>query len=118
MKSAGLSGGITQVRGFLMPVYEYECRKCAKRFEVARGFHETGGGVCPDCGRKGQRIYSVPPLLFKGSGFYVTDHRKKTGQPDEGKPAAKGDAKPAGDAGPGKAEKPAKSKPEPKVDAD
>lgn len=72
-----------------MPVYEYECRKCAKRFEVERGFHETGGGKCPACGREGQRVYHAPPLLFKGSGFYITDHRKKTGDGEEGESKAR-----------------------------
>ena len=60
-----------------MPIYEYECGKCAARFEVKRGFHEEGGGCCPKCGGEGRQIYSPAPLIFKGSGFYVTDHRKK-----------------------------------------
>ncbi|RJO60503.1 MAG: zinc ribbon domain-containing protein [Dehalococcoidia bacterium] len=60
-----------------MPIYEYECSKCKSRFEVKRGFHEEGGGCCPHCGGEGRQIYSPAPLIFKGSGFYVTDHRKK-----------------------------------------
>jgi putative FmdB family regulatory protein len=60
-----------------MPIYEYECAKCASRFEVKRGFHEEGGDCCPHCGGKGCQIFSPSPIIFKGSGFYVTDHRKK-----------------------------------------
>ncbi len=60
-----------------MPTYEYECSKCSLRFEVKRGFHETGGDCCPQCGGEGRQIYLPAPLIFKGSGFYVTDHRKK-----------------------------------------
>jgi putative FmdB family regulatory protein len=60
-----------------MPTYDYECEKCAKKFEVKRGFHETGDVLCPKCKGKARRVYSAPPLIFKGSGFYVTDHRKK-----------------------------------------
>jgi putative FmdB family regulatory protein len=59
-----------------MPVYEYECDKCAVRFEVKRGFHETGGNVCPECGGEGRQIFFATPLHFKGSGFYCTENRK------------------------------------------
>ena len=58
-----------------MPVYEYDCMKCLSRFEVTRGFHETGGNSCPKCGAEGRRIYFSPHLVFKGPGFYVTDSR-------------------------------------------
>jgi len=58
-----------------MPVYEYECLRCSSTFEVKRGFHETGGNLCPKCGTEGRRIYFAPPLIFKGPGFYVTDSR-------------------------------------------
>ncbi len=100
-----------------MPVYEYECKKCAKRFEVVRSFHEKGSGKCPTCGLEGQRIYTAPPLLFKGSGFYVTDHRKKSG-PEEGSTPSTESAtssKGRGDSGGKKAGKP---KPKLKVDID
>jgi len=60
-----------------MPIYDYECKECKKQFEIQRGFHEEGDVFCPECSGKGQRIYTPPPLIFKGSGFYVTDHRKK-----------------------------------------
>lgn len=60
-----------------MPVYEYECKRCASRYEVKRGIHETGGSECPKCGGEGLQIFFPAPLHFKGSGFYVTDSRKK-----------------------------------------
>ncbi len=59
-----------------MPVYEYECDKCAVKFEVKRGFHETGGNVCPECGGEGRQVFFAAPLHFKGSGFYCTENRK------------------------------------------
>jgi putative FmdB family regulatory protein len=74
-----------------MPIYEYECQKCKKQFEIQRGFHEEGAVCCPQCGEEGQRIYTPPPLIFKGSGFYVTDHKKKEERPAEGQ-AAKSEA--------------------------
>lgn len=87
-----------------MPVYEYECDKCAVRFEVKRGFHETGGNVCPKCGGGGRQIFFAAPLHFKGSGFYCTENRKgkdteaeamKTAGEAAAKPSAADAAKPA-----------------------
>ena len=95
-----------------MPTYEYECKKCAKRFEVVRGFNEKDGGTCPTCSREGHRIYAAPPLLFKGSGFYITDSRKKSGHSEEG-------GAPTPDSGKSGAEKPGKTeKPKPKLKVD
>lgn len=81
-----------------MPTYEYECNRCSFRFEVKRSFTESGGNACPVCGSEGRQIYLPTPLLFKGSGFYITDSRKKGDhhedgsqltKPDIGQPAAK-----------------------------
>lgn len=83
-----------------MPVYEYECAQCNKRFEITRGFSEEGQVCCPRCGKEACRIYTAPPLIFKGSGFYITDSRKKA---EEAKPAASVAEKPAKEPG---AEKP------------
>jgi len=59
-----------------MPVYEYECEKCAYRFELKRRFDEdTGSPCCPKCQGKVRQLFSPSGILFKGSGFYVTDSR-------------------------------------------
>ncbi|UCG54261.1 MAG: hypothetical protein JSV32_06640 [Dehalococcoidia bacterium] len=59
-----------------MPIYEYECEKCACRFELKRRFEEDGGSpCCPKCQGSARRIFSLPVILFKGSGFYVNDSR-------------------------------------------
>lgn len=102
-----------------MPIYEYECTKCKSRFEVKRGFHETGGGCCPQCGGEGRQIYSPAPLIFKGSGFYVTDHRKKDDKATDREQAVKAEAeKPAKKDDAVKAEtKPSTDKPSPKTEA-
>jgi len=79
-----------------MPIYEYECSKCSARFEVTRGFHEEGGNCCPRCGGEGRQIFLPTPIIFKGSGFYVTDHRKKDDKATDREPSAKPEAeKPA-----------------------
>jgi putative FmdB family regulatory protein len=59
-----------------MPIYEYECEKCHSRFELKRSFGEDGGANCPECRGKACRIFTSVPVIFKGSGFYVTDNKK------------------------------------------
>jgi putative FmdB family regulatory protein len=59
-----------------MPTYEYECKKCHSRFELKRSFGEDGGATCPECSGKAGRIFTSVPVIFKGSGFYVTDNKK------------------------------------------
>jgi putative FmdB family regulatory protein len=59
-----------------MPIYEYECEKCHSRFELKRSFGEDGEANCPKCRNKACRIFTSVPVIFKGSGFYVTDSKK------------------------------------------
>jgi len=59
-----------------MPIYEYECGKCRLRFELRKRFGDDGGAPCPQCGREASRLFSPVPIIFKVSGFYVTDSRK------------------------------------------
>ncbi len=70
-----------------MPIYEYECEKCACRFELKRRFDEDAGSPrCPQCQGKVRRLFSPPVILFKGSGFYVTDSRNdRNWRSDKGK---------------------------------
>ncbi len=70
-----------------MPIYEYECEKCACRFELKRRFDEDGGSpCCPQCQGKVRRIFSPAVILFTGSGFYVTDSRNdRNWRSEEGK---------------------------------
>ncbi|MBN1693183.1 MAG: hypothetical protein JW845_06475 [Dehalococcoidales bacterium] len=60
-----------------MPIYEYECTHCQHRFELRQGFHDKPQAECPRCNKKARRVFHPAPIIFKGSGFYVTDHRKK-----------------------------------------
>ena len=62
-----------------MPVYEYECNKCSHRFEMRQGFHDDPQAECPKCKEIARRVFHPAPIIFKGSGFYVTDHRKSSG---------------------------------------
>ncbi len=94
-----------------MPKYEYACKSCGERLEVAQSFSDPPLTECPSCGGVLRKVFSAPAISFKGSGFYKTDNR--TGRPKEKKESA--DAKPAGD-GDSKAE-PKKAEPAPAAPA-
>lgn len=65
-----------------MPIYEYECEKCACRFGLKRRFDEDAGTpCCPRCRGKVRQLFSSSVILFKGSGFYVTDSRSNHNRP-------------------------------------
>lgn len=59
-----------------MPLYEYKCTKCGHVAEIRHGFNENYEEPCSACGGRMVRVFSAAPVLFKGSGFYVTDSRK------------------------------------------
>jgi putative FmdB family regulatory protein len=60
-----------------LPIYEYECDACAKRFEVIQRFSDEPISRCRECSGPVHRVLSPPALIFKGSGWYVTDHPSK-----------------------------------------
>jgi putative FmdB family regulatory protein len=60
-----------------MPVYDYECGKCAHKFEMRRSFSEGASATCPKCHSEAERVFAPVPIVFKGAGFYVTDYRKE-----------------------------------------
>ena len=61
-----------------MPIYEYKCKKCWKIWEILVLPHEEQPAICPECGGELERIYSGSVgLVFKGSGFYITDYANK-----------------------------------------
>ena len=62
-----------------MPLYEYECVSCAHRFERIQKFSDPLVDVCPKCGGVVRKLLSSPAFQFKGSGWYVTDYAKKSG---------------------------------------
>lgn len=60
-----------------MPTYEYECRKCHYSFEKFQSMADEPVKVCPKCGGMVRRmIGGGTGVIFKGSGFYVTDSKK------------------------------------------
>ena len=69
-----------------MPLYEYECEVCGKRFERIHKFSDPPIAVCVHCGKSPVRkLFSSPAIQFKGSGFYITDYAKKSSSEAGGK---------------------------------
>ncbi len=59
-----------------MPTYEYRCRDCGRAFDIFQRMSDKPAAPCPDCGRAAERLISGGAgVLFKGDGFYITDHR-------------------------------------------
>jgi len=61
-----------------LPLYEYQCDRDG-RFEVIRKFSDPALKKCPKCGGPIQKLLSAPAIQFKGTGWYVTDYAKKSG---------------------------------------
>lgn len=93
-----------------MPTYEYRCPVCGNEFEQFQRMSDPPAAECPTCSTPAERKLSGGAgLLFKGSGFYITDYRSESykqaakqesggGKPDakpEPKPEVKPAAKPA-----------------------
>jgi putative FmdB family regulatory protein len=88
-----------------MPTYVYRCGSCQRSTELVQRFSDSPLTVCPHCGGPLQRLLFPPAIIFKGSGWYATDHKSpsggnggKTGSAttsEEGAPAA-GSAKEEG----------------------
>lgn len=65
-----------------MPTYEYKCQKCGYVFEEFQPINDDPLSSCPKCGGSVQRIIGAGAgLIFKGSGFYLTDYKKTNSSP-------------------------------------
>ena len=80
-----------------MPVYTYRCDACGVQFEKHQSFHDTPLKTCPECRKKKLRKVITPSkIIFKGSGFYATDHKSPSGaKPQESKSEGKKESKSA-----------------------
>ncbi len=58
-----------------MPVYTYECEECGVRFNLKQSFSDDPVEVCPECSGHTHKVIGPVGVVFKGSGFYVTDSR-------------------------------------------
>jgi putative FmdB family regulatory protein len=86
-----------------MPTYDYRCTRCKHRFELFHGITDDRPKSCPRCKSRAVRVPAGGAgLLFKGSGFYITDHRSKSyrekaRQEKTGEGTSGGEKKPSGD---------------------
>jgi len=74
-----------------MPTYDYICNKCKKEFEVFQSMKDEPLKVCT-CGKKGKvqrKIGGGAGLIFKGSGFYITDYKKSSSSPTKSDSSSK-----------------------------
>ena len=71
-----------------MPIYEYLCQDCSYRFELKQSMKDEAVATCEKCGKSVGRIISAPAIMFKGSGWYITDYSDKMKPPtgDTSKP--------------------------------
>ena len=75
-----------------MPIYEYECNKCGKTFEVIQKMSDKPLKKHADCGGALTKLISASGFQFKGTGWYVTDYARKSSGASEGTETA-GDKK-------------------------
>lgn len=92
-----------------MPTYEYTCRDCGHTFDVVQAMTDDPLTMCPECGGSLRKVFAPPAIAFKGSGFYATDHGKKSKKPGSETTDGKG-TKDASDAKGTKDAKPAAAK--------
>ena len=69
-----------------MPTYEYECTKCGHEMEAFQSMKDAPLKKCPSCGRPALRrkVGGGAGLIFKGTGFYITDYKKSSGSKESG----------------------------------
>ena len=64
-----------------MPIYTYRCDNCGVQFDRRQHFDDPPLIRCPECNKEALRkVYLPVGIVFKGSGFYATDHRSPSGQ--------------------------------------
>jgi len=104
-----------------MPTYEYVCSKCGHEFEKFQPIADRPLAVCPEdlCAKKKwgrgkvkKQISAGAGLIFKGTGFYITDYRSENYKESAKKDSAAGAAKPAGESKPAASDTKPAAKPE------
>jgi putative FmdB family regulatory protein len=72
-----------------MPVYTYRCENCGIQFERHQSFSDSPLKTCPECRRKSlKKVITPTRIIFKGSGFYATDHKSPSGDTPKAKKAS------------------------------
>ena len=93
-----------------MPTYVYACDSCGTQFEQFQSFKEEPLRTCPNCAAAVRRVFQPVGIVFKGSGWYITDSRKASSATVGSEDSSKSD-KPATSESSEKSESTAKSEP-------
>ena len=76
-----------------MPIYEYQCENCSRRFEVMQRMTEPVLAICEQCGGHVRRLISQTSFVLKGSGWYVTDYPSDSRKKAMSQEKSSGDSK-------------------------
>ncbi len=86
-----------------MPTYQYHCADCGRDLEIFQKFSDDALTKCPECDGKLKKVFSPAGIVFKGSGFYVTDSGKRatpaSEKPTNSDSASSGNSTTSSDAG-------------------
>ncbi len=93
-----------------MPIYEYRCQACSYTFDLKQGFDAEPIATCLVCSGQAPRVFSMPAVIYKGSGFYTTDYK----QTENGYKQESGDGSPKSES---KSETKSESKEESKAES-
>ena len=75
-----------------MPIYAYRCESCGVQFERQQSFNDQPLVRCPECNKKTlKKVIAPVGIVFKGAGFYATDHRSPSGDDAKAKKQDKKD---------------------------
>ena len=81
------------LRGAPLPTYEYHCPKCKATYELRQGFDAETTQKCEECGKgTAKLVLHAPPVVFKGSGWYVTDSKGKSSATTESRSESKAES--------------------------
>ncbi len=95
-----------------MPIYTYRCDNCGVQFDRHQSFTDASLRARPECSKKALRkVFQPVGIVFKGSGFYATDHRSPSGTSRSGPAEKSSENKKDGD-------KPAVAEPAPSQQTD
>jgi putative FmdB family regulatory protein len=116
-------GALLEEGDLPMPTYEYQCKTCGHHFERVQRFSDAPLTECPECSGVIRRVIHPAGIVFKGSGWYITDSRKGSesggvngGSKSETKGETKSETKSEGTESGAAASSSSESKPEPKAE--
>ncbi|MBI5180650.1 MAG: zinc ribbon domain-containing protein [Nitrospirae bacterium] len=72
-----------------MPIYEYKCKDCGHLLEIIQKVDEAPKTVCAECNGELYKVISTSGLIFKGSGWYITDYSNKLKEPKKDEKGSK-----------------------------